>query len=188
QPSRFRAVAPLGEHLAQPGVAQLLLSALVALFLQRQPLVVDEPARTGEAAHLPLLLAVWSQFVFEGLEALHADIIIWPMSDDNDIRHGQHCVFKMHVHLVFVAKYRRRVFDGDDINRLRTIFAKVCADFHRAPVHRTAADSTLKSKDGYAVRAILPRPERRGLSRTGSGTEGVLQTRHQALPGLGHSA
>ena len=44
------------------------------------------------------------------------------------------------------------------------------ADFHRAPVHRTAADSTLKSKDGYAVRAILPRPERRGLSRTGSGT------------------
>src|SRR5690606_6289683 len=42
------------------------------------------------------------------------------------------------------------------------------ADFHRAPVHRTAADSTLKSKDGYAVRAILPRPERRGLSRTGS--------------------
>lgn len=59
QPSRFRAVAPLGEHLAQPGVAQLLLSALVALFLQRQPLVVDEPARAGEAAHLPLLLAVW---------------------------------------------------------------------------------------------------------------------------------
>jgi hypothetical protein len=31
---------------------------------------------------LPLLLAVWSQFVFEGLEALHADIIIWPMGDD----------------------------------------------------------------------------------------------------------
>jgi len=35
----------------------------------------------------------------------------------------------MHVHLVFVAKYRRRVFDGDAINRLRTIFTKVCADF-----------------------------------------------------------
>src|SRR5690606_1726689 len=88
QPSRFRAVAPLGEHLAQSCVAELFLALLVALFLQRQRLVVDEPARTGEAAHLPLLLAVWSQFVFEGLEALHADIIIWPMSDDNDIRHG----------------------------------------------------------------------------------------------------
>jgi putative transposase len=51
------------------------------------------------------------------------------MSDENDIRQGRHCFFKMHVHLVFVAKYRRRVFDGDAINRLRTIFAKVCADF-----------------------------------------------------------
>jgi len=35
----------------------------------------------------------------------------------------------MHVHLVFVAKYRRRVFDGDAVQRLRTIFAKVCASF-----------------------------------------------------------
>ncbi|QSR89642.1 IS200/IS605 family transposase [Methylacidiphilum caldifontis] len=51
------------------------------------------------------------------------------MNDDNNIRHGRHSVFKMHVHLVFVAKYRRRVFDGDAINRLRTIFAKACADF-----------------------------------------------------------
>ena len=50
------------------------------------------------------------------------------MSDDNDIRRGRHCVFKMHVH-VFVTKYRRRVFDGDAINRLRAIFAKTCADF-----------------------------------------------------------
>src|SRR5690625_5368501 len=85
QPSRFRAVAPLGEHLAQPGVAQLLLSALVALFLQRQPLVVDEPARAREAAHLPLLLAVWSEFVFEGLEALYAAVIIWAKRGASDI-------------------------------------------------------------------------------------------------------
>jgi hypothetical protein len=44
------------------------------------------------------------------------------------------------------------------------------ADFHRAPVHRAAANPTLKpkDKDGCAGRAILPRPERRGLSRTGS--------------------
>ena len=31
--------------------------------------------------------------------------------------------------VVFVARYRRRVFDGDAIERLRTIFARVCADF-----------------------------------------------------------
>ena len=51
------------------------------------------------------------------------------MTDNNDIRHGRNCVFKMHVHLVFVAKYLRKVFDGDAIERLRTIFGKVCAGF-----------------------------------------------------------
>ena len=51
------------------------------------------------------------------------------MSNENDIRRGRHCAFKMHVHLVFMAKYRRRVFDGDAINRLRIIFANTCADF-----------------------------------------------------------
>lgn len=35
----------------------------------------------------------------------------------------------MHVHLVFVAKYRRKVFDGDAMDRLRATFANVCADF-----------------------------------------------------------
>ncbi|MFB9848769.1 transposase, partial [Oceanisphaera arctica] len=47
----------------------------------------------------------------------------------NDIRTGRHCVFSMHVHLVFVAKYRRRVFDKAAIDRLRALFTKICADF-----------------------------------------------------------
>lgn len=56
------------------------------------------------------------------------------MSDDNEIRHGRHCVFKMHVHLVFVSKYRRKVFDDDAIDRLRGMFAKVCTDFEASLV------------------------------------------------------
>ncbi len=51
------------------------------------------------------------------------------MNKSNDTRHGRHCVFKIHVHLVFVAKYRRKVFDGDAIDRLRAMFASVCGDF-----------------------------------------------------------
>ena len=47
----------------------------------------------------------------------------------NQIRRGRHCVFQMHVHLVFVAKYRRRMFDKDAIDRLRIIFQKVCTHF-----------------------------------------------------------
>lgn len=47
----------------------------------------------------------------------------------SEIRHGRHCVFQLHVHLVFVTKYRKKIFDADAINRLRAIFTKVCGDF-----------------------------------------------------------
>jgi putative transposase len=47
----------------------------------------------------------------------------------NDIRHGRHCIFALHVHLVFVTKYRRQVFDEDAIGRLKVMFEKVCSDF-----------------------------------------------------------
>lgn len=41
------------------------------------------------------------------------------MTQDNDIRRGRHCVFAMHVHLVFLAKYCRKVFDGEAIAIVR---------------------------------------------------------------------
>ena len=47
----------------------------------------------------------------------------------SDIRHGRHCVFALHVHLVFVTKYRRKVFDPGAIQRLKVMFEKVCTDF-----------------------------------------------------------
>ena len=76
QPRGFHAVSPLGEQLAQPGIAELLLAFFVARFLQCQRLVEREPARASEAAHLPLLLAVWPEFKFEGLKSLHSSIIL----------------------------------------------------------------------------------------------------------------
>jgi putative transposase len=51
------------------------------------------------------------------------------MGNSNDIRHGRHCVFQMHVHLVFVTKYRRGVFTKEVLVDLRDIFAGVCKDF-----------------------------------------------------------
>ena len=51
------------------------------------------------------------------------------MNEDNEIRKGRHCVFLMHVHLVFVTKYRREVFTKQILDDLRGIFANVCADF-----------------------------------------------------------
>lgn len=56
-------------------------------------------------------------------------MILWSMKKETDIRRGRHCVFLMHVHLVFVTKYRRQIFDHDAIEKLRTYFSNVCADF-----------------------------------------------------------
>jgi putative transposase len=51
------------------------------------------------------------------------------MDKDNDIKTGRHVVFMMHVHLVFVTKYRRGVFTKEILDGLRPIFASVCIDF-----------------------------------------------------------
>ena len=63
------------------------------------------------------------------------------MEKDNDIRHGRHCVFNIHVHLVFVAKYRRKVFDGDAIDRMRRMFSKVCEDMEASLVEMDGEDN-----------------------------------------------
>lgn len=51
------------------------------------------------------------------------------MDKYNDIRHGRHCTFLMHVHLVFVTKYRREVFTKAILDDLKQVFDSVCRDF-----------------------------------------------------------
>ena len=51
------------------------------------------------------------------------------MNKSNDIRHGRHCVFNLHIHLVFVTKYRRSVFTKAVLEAMKEIFASVCQDF-----------------------------------------------------------
>lgn len=46
-----------------------------------------------------------------------------------DLRRGRSCVFLLHVHLVFVTKYRRSVFTRESLAALREIFLEVCRDF-----------------------------------------------------------
>ena len=51
------------------------------------------------------------------------------MENLKDIRTGRHCVFWLHVHLVFVTKYRRKAFTKEVIDFMKPIFEKVCKDF-----------------------------------------------------------
>ena len=51
------------------------------------------------------------------------------MTQETDYRRGRHCVFVIHAHLVFVAKYRRGVFRQEHLDSLHRILADVCKDF-----------------------------------------------------------
>jgi putative transposase len=55
--------------------------------------------------------------------------MLWYMQMSTDLRRGRTCVFLMHVHLVFVTRYRRQVFTKEILKELRVIFGNVCADF-----------------------------------------------------------
>jgi putative transposase len=51
------------------------------------------------------------------------------MSDGEDYRRGRHVISALHVHLVFVTKYRRGVLDGDMLSSCEQVMRKVCGDF-----------------------------------------------------------
>ncbi|MGW3734000.1 IS200/IS605 family transposase [Streptomyces sp. NPDC005148] len=42
---------------------------------------------------------------------------------------GRHCAFVLHAHLVFVTKYRHKVFTDVHLKRMEEIMRAMCADF-----------------------------------------------------------
>jgi putative transposase len=77
------------------------------------------------------------------------------MTDANEIRHGRHCVFNLHVHLVFVTKYRRGVFTGEVLAELRGIFAAVCQDFSAELVEFDGEDDHVHLLVNYPPRVAV---------------------------------
>ncbi|MGP4973798.1 IS200/IS605 family transposase [Psychrobacter alimentarius] len=47
----------------------------------------------------------------------------------NDLRRGRHVVYNLHVHLVFVTKYRRQIFTKQILDDMQIIFSDVCTKF-----------------------------------------------------------
>lgn len=45
------------------------------------------------------------------------------------LRTKRHCVFLLHVHLVFVTKYRRKIFNHEHLEEMKLIFTRVCQSF-----------------------------------------------------------
>ena len=63
------------------------------------------------------------------------------MTKEQDVRSGRHCVFAMHVHLIFVTKYRRKVFDADAIAKLTAHFLRVSTDLEATVIECIGEDS-----------------------------------------------
>lgn len=72
-----------------------------------------------------------------------------------DIRTGRHCVFNMHVHLVFLTKYRRGVFTKQIIDDLRTLFEKVCTDFEAELVEFDGEDDHVHLPINYPPKVSI---------------------------------
>jgi putative transposase len=63
------------------------------------------------------------------LENFHLGTIVWSMAEASEYRTGRHVIFKLHVHLVFVTKYRRGVITDRVRAFLKEAMEKVCLDF-----------------------------------------------------------
>ena len=99
------------------------------------------------------------------------------MMNDNDYRRGRNCVFALHAHLVFVTKYRRKVFTGNVLDDMRQVFAAVCGDF-------TAQLVEMDGEDDH-VHLLVNYPPTVPLSRLVNSLKGVssrrLRQMHPAL-------
>ncbi|WP_182907173.1 IS200/IS605 family transposase [Microbispora sp. H13382] len=99
------------------------------------------------------------------------------MADHGDIRTGRHCVFVLHAHLVFLTKFRHRVFTGAHLERMEQIMRDVCADF----------ETELAEFNGEAshVHLLVHFPPKIALSRLVNSLKGVSSRRmRQEFPEL----
>ena len=87
------------------------------------------------------------------------------MEKVNAVRTGRHCVFMLHVHLVFVTKYRRGVFTKEMLEDLKGIFSEICKDF----------EATLEEFDGEDdhVHLLVTYPPKVAISNLVNSLKGV---------------
>jgi len=51
------------------------------------------------------------------------------MEKTTTLRTGRHVVFSLHAHLVFVTKYRKKVFNAQMLDFLQQVFNDICKNF-----------------------------------------------------------
>ena len=99
------------------------------------------------------------------------------MMKSSEIRTGRHCAFLMHVHLVFVTKYRRHVLTKQITTDMRTIFEKICTDFEAVLLEMDGEDDH--------VHLLVNYPPKMAIAKLVNSLKGVssrqLRKMHPAL-------
>lgn len=99
------------------------------------------------------------------------------MADYEGVRTGRHCVFVLHAHLVFVTKYRHKVFTDTHLLRLEEIMRAVCGDFECELVEFNGENNH--------VHLLVNFPPKVALSKLVNSLKGVSSRRmRQEFPGL----
>jgi putative transposase len=99
------------------------------------------------------------------------------MAQETGIRTGRHCVFALHAHLVFVTKYRHKVFADRHLERLEEIMREVCADF--------GTELAEFNGESSHVHLLVNFPPKVALSRLVNSLKGVSSRRmRQEFPDL----
>ena len=99
------------------------------------------------------------------------------MKENPDIRGGRHCIFTMHVHLVFVPTYRKQVFDSKALSALEDIFVHVLTQFD--------AELTEFNGESDHVHLLVKYPPKTTVSKMVNSLKGVSSRKlRQQMPEL----
>ena len=153
----------------RPAHSKASLPTALSLALDLAAVVPDLIGRPGEAVEVLADRGVLDA-VFERQH--HASNHNWPEAQMQDYRTGRHCVFALHVHLVFVTKYRRDVLSVLAIRDLSVMFAKVCDDFNAKLIECNGEDDH--------VHLLVEYPPRVSISRLVNSLKGVSSRRLRA--------
>lgn len=86
-----------------------------------------------------------------------------------ELRTGRHCVFMLHVHLVFITKYRKAALTNEMLISMKKYMEKVCSDF----------ECTLEEFNGEKnhVHLLINYPPKVSISKLVNSLKGVSSRR-----------
>jgi putative transposase len=87
------------------------------------------------------------------------------MEKSSEINTGRHCVFDIKAHLVFIPKYRKKIFSARVLEDLKVIFEDICLQFESKLVEFNGEDNH--------VHLLISYPPKYSISKIVNSLKGV---------------